>query len=647
MDTNLGWLVIAALIAAGCAGDATSGDPTCSEARCDGADDVGDADGLDTLPSDIRQPDGSPEIGDAAMDDALIADAGPDAPDPDAEDDTADLPDLPEGGLVAVPAPDRPPVPARVEVISVTLVTGPAEFNGTPNAVEVCVGATCFPFAIDEIDTTERGANTVLHRAVGGVDPTTLDSVSVTIRGDNAWRPSCLDVRLDGRPVQCADLTGTILSDDPDEAPSATWRGPLTQSCTTCQPGTLTHGTVVGLPGTDTVRVWARTDATRLVGLELSTVEDDADPVPVAWAWPTPATDFTTQLVATGLDPDRTYWYRLTVDGQPQGPLRPIRTAPGEASEVSIGVGSCAKEADQQPAIFTQLASKDLDAFLFVGDSHYGNVQNLQGHWHHGRAARSVPERQAFFGAVPTGSIWDDHDFVGNNSNSSCRGRDEALRAFSDYWPNPPRTDPTPGVHFKTRFGPTEIFMLDCRYHRPAVGDPAQFCDVDGPGNTDHSAGPLGAEQLQWLLDGLSVSTAPFKIVACGSLLTGGVDSWASFPDSRERLLTSIHARAVSGVVFVSGDIHRSEAKVIARDDGYDFLEIISSPLAQYPHSGLPRTQCDAPREGRLYCDPYNSFVVLRADAGPDPELQALFYDEFGQQRFAVVRRLSELGGSR
>ncbi len=652
----VGAALLAVISFGGCAADAVDGVPCdpagcppdhiCAGGVCAPGGDAGTDSHADVGP-DLARPDAGdfpsgPDSGDAAVD---LRD-GSDANDvTDDGSDGADVSDADDPGLVAVEPPPAPELPERVETVTVTIATGQLEFNGTPNPVEVCLGdSLCFPFAIDEVETTERSAVTVLHRSVGGVDRASLDSVTVRIGGDNAWRPACIDVRLDGSPVQCADLTGTILSSDPDEAPSDRWTGPLREDCTTCQPATLTHGTVLGLPGEDRIRVWARADATRLVGLELSETED-GPMVPVAWAWPTPDTDFAATLDADGLAPGTKYWYRVTVGGEP-GPVLSLATAPAADAEVSIGVGSCAKHPDQHPAMFAQLQAKPMDAFLFVGDTHYGNAQNRQAHWHYIRQLRAIDERSSFFSQVPVAAVWDDHDFLGNNSNSSCRGADEALHAFRSYWPNPEfGTAEAAGVYFRHRFGPAELFMLDCRYHRPDVGDIARGCETQGQGNTDMGAGPLGQAQFQWLLDGLASSSAAFKVVSCGSLVSGdSVDSWFSFPAAKERLLTQIHARGVSGVVFVSGDIHRSEAKVIARDDGYDFVEVVSSPLAQYPRAGFPRTQCNTPREGRLYCDAYNSFVVMRVDGrGEDPEFQALYYDEFGEQRFALVRRLSEL----
>ena len=136
-------------------------------------------------------------------------------------------------------------------------------------------------------------------------------------------------------------------------------------------------------------------------------------------------------------------------------------------------------------------------------------------------------------------------------------------------------------------------------------------------------------------------------LLACGSLVTSnGIDSWNSFPAAREELFSSIHEAGIDGVVFLSGDIHRSHARVMRRTDGYDFYEFVSSPLAQYARATDTRTQCDnalgMTSNGAevLYCDAYNSFVELRVR---DDEITAVYFDEEGVQRYAVSLTLQDL----
>ena len=156
----------------------------------------------------------------------------------------------------------------------------------------------------------------------------------------------------------------------------------------------------------------------------------------------------------------------------------------------------------------------------------------------------------------------------------------------------------------------------------------------------------LGAPQLTWLVDALSTSTAPFKIVACGSLFTGGtVDSWASFPAARDALFAQLAAKKIPGVVLASGDIHRSEIRVTPRATGYPLTELVSSPMAQFPIASEPgRTACNGADPNRRFCYPWDSFVTVEVDGSlADPTLVAVVHDETGAEKYRHTLRRSEL----
>jgi hypothetical protein len=111
------------------------------------------------------------------------------------------------------------------------------------------------------------------------------------------------------------------------------------------------------------------------------------------------------------------------------------------------------------------------------------------------------------------------------------------------------------------------------------------------------------------------------------------VDSWASFPESRDRLFADLEARGIGGVVLVSGDIHHSEIRRWPRPSSYDLYEIVSSPLAQYSRDAHPgRDVCGSPRGERLYCYSWDSWVSARA--GPT-SLELTVFDEDGAPLFA------------
>jgi alkaline phosphatase D len=196
------------------------------------------------------------------------------------------------------------------------------------------------------------------------------------------------------------------------------------------------------------------------------------------------------------------------------------------------------------------------------------------------RKSRADAALQPFLASTSHYAIWDDHDFGSNDSDWTFARKDDSLDLFRMYWPNPSAGLPNAkGVFFKFTWGDAEFFMLDDRYHRTPKS---------APNGSDKTM--LGKAQMDWLCDSLSSSLATFKIVACGNqvLNTGHVyEKMADYPADRERLLSEITRRSISGVLFLSGDRHHSEiiAEAVSGGGGrrvlYDFT---CSPLLSSCH---------------------------------------------------------------
>lgn len=520
-------------------------------------------------------------------------------------DDEA-IPDVGEhdAGASALPEAPRPPDPTFPEAIgtlSVVLRTADSEGAETDDPVEICLRSdTCMPLSMRQENPFERGQIDVFHVEV---DLPRSEISEVRLRGgDDAWRPECLELRFDGEPVYCNDSIDAELGEwsDPDG---------LHETCTSCQRGVLTHGPVQGVHESTRARVWVRTDASRHVGLRMSeTGEIEAGPI-VAWAIPEPEDDFTATLLVDGLEPDREYRYRVEIADW-IGEAHTLRTAPASNASVDLAFGSCSLHLAQP--IFQTILDADPDAFVFLGDSHYGDAAYLETHRWRFRRFRNVPERAALFAERPILTTWDDHDFTGNNSDVTCLGVDDAIRAWREWWASPSYgTEDTRGVFFRQRYGAADVFMLDCRTHRPFIDDPRRYC-VPNPDatSTPIEDGILGPGQEAWLLDELGASDAPFKLLVCGSQWTerGTLDSWASFVPARDRLFDRIDAAGIEGIVLVSGDIHRSSIRRISRPR-YDLIELTTSPLA------AERGECGTDDELVSCWDDSDSYLWVHADA--------------------------------
>ena len=560
-------------------------------------------------------------------DDTTADDDDATADDDDATGDDDDTTEPPVGPIAA-PQPPAPTFPTTIDTLSITILTADVAFAGTDdNALSVCLSETdCFSLDTPELNDHERGETNVHHYEGAALPRANVDRVEIrSVNGVDRWEPSCMAVQFDGEPVFCSALTGLQFGEESDELQS--WIAPngLSLDCTSCDPDVLTHGPMIGALEPDGGRVWARTDATRLVGLRVAVTSDLTDAVVVDWAWTTPTDDYAATLQVGNLAPDTLYWYGVEVDGELKGPARELTTGPpaGAPGTMSFAFGSCSKVEDQP--IFASIAAEDPDYFLFVGDNHYANTAVIDAlRWWY-RWSLERPERADLAATTPTIAIWDDHDYVGNNTDATAPGRDNALRVFGEYWANPSvGTSSVPGVFFRQSHGDVDFFMLDDRYHR----------------GLDDSI--LGSAQQQWLIDELAASTATFKFVASGSQWTadGSNDSWASFVTQRDVIFDSIRDSQIDGVVLLSGDVHRSEFRVIERASagGYDLPELTSSPLAT--------TNSPCPNESEiLSCeDSGDYFMVVDVDTlAADPTLEARMLDVNGVLLATYATTLSAL----
>lgn len=551
--------------------------------------------------------------------------------------------------------PPPPPVfPSTIGTLSIGLRTATSTNADTDAPVELCLSDTrCIELDTPDVNDRELGALEVLH--FEGFDMARADVTQVTLRtldpatvDNDRWTPECLELRFDGEPVYCNDAIGAHIGTGASTGEVSAWTDPavLHEACVTCQSGTLTHGPMQGAHEPDRLRVWARTDATRLVALRLGTTADLSSAPIVAYAYPRPEDDFTVHFEAPGLAPGSEYFFGVEVDGISSSEPRRARTppAPDVAEPVRFAFGSCTREVAQP--IFDHVTALDPDLFFFSGDNHYANSSFLEAHRWHYRRFRAVPERAELVASVATIAAWDDHDFLGNNSTHTCAGAPQALRAFDEYWSDPSHGLPdTPGTFFTHRWGRAlEVFVLDCRSYRPDVGDPGRRC-TDDPGAVSPpiSDGMIGPVQEAWLVDALSASDATFKLVACGSQFTldGSMDSWASYPAARARLFDAIDRENVGGVVFLSGDIHRTEIRRVARAGSWSIPEITSSPMAN-SNSSCP----SPPDDEATFCyDAGNSFITVDIDpALADPTLVARVYGASGGVLYEETFARSSLG---
>ena len=281
------------------------------------------------------------------------------------------------------------------------------------------------------------------------------------------------------------------------------------------------------------------------------------------------------KCVVKGLLPDTRYHYKITVDGKSDPAwVGSFKTAPvkGKPAAFRLALTSCMKIGQPQASWYLLLAQQP-DLHLTVGDTHYADTTDPTVQWKHHVAYRRQKEFATVLRNVPTYAIWDDHDYGPNNSDGTEECKECSLAGWKQIWANPPLGTPDiPGAFFKFSHGDVDFFMVDSRYHR----SPNKVPD-------DEEKRMLGDAQFAWLLDGLKRSKARFKVIVSGSTLHDSkVDGWRIYTFSRHRLFDALKEHQISGVMYMSGDMHKSLVWEHHESErvGYPMVEVMSSGVA-------------------------------------------------------------------
>lgn len=310
--------------------------------------------------------------------------------------------------------------------------------------------------------------------------------------------------------------------------------------------------------------------------------------------------------VIEGLTPAVTYAYEVTRSGdEPVVRGGRFTTAPvaGQPGRFRMAFSSCMSVGRQPAQPSFQLLLDQAPAFhMLLGDVVYANTTNRERLWKFHQRQRQVPEFAKAIANLPTYSMWDDHDYGPNNSDGTAKGKEQSLRAFREIYANPGAgTEETPGAFYRYSWGDVDFFVLDGRYHRSPNRAP-----------NDQSKRMLGDAQFEWLVAGLKSSRARFKVLASGSTIRASrADGWRVFDFSRKRLFTAIMSNDISGVLYLSGDIHRCGimAHPATETGGYPLYEVISSGIANGPLKGFCSLDFDTTAD-----DPTVRIRVIQGD---------------------------------
>jgi alkaline phosphatase D len=378
----------------------------------------------------------------------------------------------------------------------------------------------------------------------------------------------------------------------------------------------FTLGVASGMPRPDSVVLWTR------LAPQPHAPGGGLPDRPLSLRWELADDEAFTRRVRTGtlaVHPEHAHSAHVQVEGLPPGaqffyrfmtadaisPIGRTRTAPAADADVAslrFALASCQHYEQGAFVAHREIAARDLDFVLFVGDYIYeGSNRRYQVRAHEGPAPITLPEYRArhatykldadlraAHAAHPWVLTWDDHevenDYAGDQSALELptavflQRRAAAFKAYFEHMPVSPGMAPQgPAMRIHDHFAwgrLADIWTLDGRQYRDvqACGDAAGGrivapCDA----LQRESRSLFGAAQERWLAQGLATSPRRWKLLGQGTQLSpSGVDTavarrihtdgWDGYPKARERLLRAIAEPRVGNVLSLGGDVHRHVA---------------------------------------------------------------------------------------
>ena len=341
------------------------------------------------------------------------------------------------------------------------------------------------------------------------------------------------------------------------------------------------------------VLLWTRASREASVRFEVATDPSFAGAVTTPTVSATSATDYMVAAAVASLQPRTRYYYRALVSHTSTPAVINVSrvgrfvTAPDQTMAADVRFALSADfhwGVDSRFDLLDKIADRAPEFFLNLGDFPYTDstpaATTLSRYRDKHKRIRALPAMRAFLSRVSTFSVWDDHE-IENDWDARTSSSRVALgtRVWKEFFPIRPAAPAGGGIYRSFRWGKAlEVFLLDTRYFRDSNG---------APNNANKTM--LGSAQRQWLLDGLSRSTATNKIVVSSVPLrfgTTGSDHWAGFRHERGLLFDHIRDNNIAGVFFLSGDQHW--AAVHHHAEG--FVEVQACPLTAFLREP-PRTR--------------------------------------------------------
>jgi len=317
-----------------------------------------------------------------------------------------------------------------------------------------------------------------------------------------------------------------------------------------------------GSLGTTTVKVHAKlSTATTSARLVVSTDAGLSNPVYGAFQTADASNNYIAKLTVSGLAPATTYYYGIEADGVVDTAADAIgrfKTFNAGPQSFRFSIASCNNNGDHP--VFYRIKEKDPLFHITHGDFHYADPNSATDRTVHQTPFETTLGKAAmkeFLRNHGIAYMWDDHDYCGDNTNSTAVGRTNARFTYQEYVPHYPLAAGSGDVPIYQSFtvGRIRFILSDLRSEKGAAGTSI-----------------MGAAQKQWFKNECTAAKNNNQpIIWISSVPWGGTvdqDTWAGFTAERTELSDFFKSLGIQNLLIICGDAH-----MIAYDDGtnHDF----------------------------------------------------------------------------
>ncbi len=272
----------------------------------------------------------------------------------------------------------------------------------------------------------------------------------------------------------------------------------------------------------------------------------------------------TVKLTVQSLKPDTDYYYGVEVANvvrSEEVSRGRLRTFPLGRGSFKIAFGSCGDYRHTDQSAYDAILRERPLLFIHTGDFHYNDTNTTNAEDYRGNYDSVLGHRNqgALYRGVPIAYMWDDHDYCGDNTDTTAIGRDTARAMYRERVPHYPIGATGGALGQAFTIGRVRVIMTDLR-------SAAQAASLRESATKTR----MGAAQKAWFKQELILardSGAPMILWVCPDPWIGPAgldqDTWGGHATERTEIANFIRDNRIANVVLLAGDMHG-----LAYDDG-------------------------------------------------------------------------------